>query len=217
MAFSTRQKRHGVPKMYWLSKRSWIFASSWLQIDPIRRDDRLQSQNPQRKWPTQVNFTYPNKFTYLNTSQIYHDRRCLDNRGCTVPVSCHLAMFFFVGFMLCIFKCYVINHNYSVCMTSNHPGSSIQHGTKMTFGQFIAVEALFTLSTVWKVCNCMGNPMVAMALECKSTVMAHCPERTPSSATIVHSVGKGVETPGNSKTKVYQRNTLSHKSARIAA
>ena len=64
--------------------RSWIFASSWLQIAPIRHDDRLQSQNPQRKWPTQVNFTYPNKFAYLNTSQIYHDRRCSDNRRCTV-------------------------------------------------------------------------------------------------------------------------------------
>ena len=34
-----------------------------------------------------------------------------------------------------------------------------------------------------------GEPM---ALECKSTVMAYCPERTPSSAAIVHSVGEGV-------------------------
>ena len=41
-------KQHGVPKMYWLLKRNWVFASSWLQIDPIRSttevDDQLQSQ-----------------------------------------------------------------------------------------------------------------------------------------------------------------------------
>ena len=38
-------KQRGVPKMYWLSKRSWIFASSWLQINPTQSatevEDRL--------------------------------------------------------------------------------------------------------------------------------------------------------------------------------
>ena len=33
-----------------------------------------------------MNFTYPNKFTYLNTSQVYQKRRCSDNRGCTVSL-----------------------------------------------------------------------------------------------------------------------------------
>ena len=31
-----------------------------------------------------TNITYPNKFTYLNTSQVYQKQRCSDNWGCTV-------------------------------------------------------------------------------------------------------------------------------------
>ena len=31
-----------------------------------------------------TNFTYPNIFTYLNTSQVYQKQRCSDNGGCTV-------------------------------------------------------------------------------------------------------------------------------------
>ena len=31
-----------------------------------------------------MNFTYPNNFTYLNTSQVYQKWRCSNNRGCTV-------------------------------------------------------------------------------------------------------------------------------------
>ena len=31
-----------------------------------------------------TNITYPNKFTYLNTSQVYQKQKCSDNRGCTV-------------------------------------------------------------------------------------------------------------------------------------
>ena len=92
--FSSRQKQRGVPKMYWLSKSSWIFASSWLPIDLIRSttevDNQLQSQNPQRKWENGRHrwiSLIQTKFTYLNTSQIYHDQRCLDNQGCTVPSS----------------------------------------------------------------------------------------------------------------------------------
>ena len=42
-------KEHQVPKMYWLSKRNWIYASSWLLIDPMwsstEVDDQLQLQN----------------------------------------------------------------------------------------------------------------------------------------------------------------------------
>ena len=52
MGFSNRQKQHVVPKTYWLSKRSWIFAGWWLQIDSIQStmevDDWLQSQNLER-------------------------------------------------------------------------------------------------------------------------------------------------------------------------
>ena len=47
---SSKQCR--VPKMYWLLKRSWVFATSWLQIDPIwsamEVDNRLQLQKLER-------------------------------------------------------------------------------------------------------------------------------------------------------------------------
>ena len=60
--------------------------SSWLKIDPIQSttevDDRLQLQNLERsskKMDDTGNFTYPNEFTDLNTSQLYHDRRCSED------------------------------------------------------------------------------------------------------------------------------------------
>ena len=54
-----------------------------------------------------TNITYPNKFTYLNTSQVYQKQRCSDNRGCTVrgelthSAKCVLLCVLWVNSLLC--------------------------------------------------------------------------------------------------------------------
>ena len=91
MAFSNRQSNTEHRKCIDYrreaeSRQSTIVAKSW----------KIQ-ENGWHRWISLIwtnSLTYPNKFTYVSTSQVYHDRRCLDNRrmhcSCVLQCKCPL-------------------------------------------------------------------------------------------------------------------------------